>query len=178
MATRDNFVELVDRVGLLCVIIDGGNDHKIVGRTMLQKITYFCRYLGWDVGHYRLHYYGPFSFELTDTIKTAQHAGLITEGDDTPHTFELTKTGRDTMKQFTKNICDSDKLKNTCNLIAKLSTWEKTEIELAATIDFVSGNTPDLKKDDLLDKVGKIKENFSARDIQNAYRMWKKLNIS
>ena len=166
---------LVDRVGLLCMIINGGKGHKIVGRTMLQKMTYFCRYLGWDVGHYQLHYYGPFSFELTDTIKTAESVELIKQSGDAPHTFELTDKGQDVMNQFTKNVCDPKKVTNTCALIEYLSDWGKKEIELATTIDFVHSDIPDIKKNDLIDKVHVIKENFKISEIQKAYDKWLKL---
>ena len=165
-------MELIDRIGLLCVIIDSGNEHKIVGRTMLQKIAYFCKYLGWNVGHYQLHYYGPFSYDLTDTIKTAENAELIIQGIGSPHTFELTDEGRDVMKKFIENFRDSKKVKKIRKLVSSLSDWKKGEIELAATIDFVKRNSSDLKKNELLEKVGRIKENFEPSDIKNAHEKW------
>lgn len=168
-------MELVDRVGLLCMIINGGRDHKVVGRTMLQKMTYFCRYLGWDVGHYQLHYYGPFSFELTDTIRTAESVGLIKQGDDVPHTFELTDKGRGIVDQFTENVCDSKKVKDTNDLIVRLSDWKTKEIELATTIDFVYANISDIGKSRLIDKVHQIKSNFKINEIEKAYDKWMQL---
>ncbi|MCY4490141.1 MAG: hypothetical protein OXC46_01595, partial [Thaumarchaeota archaeon] len=138
----------------------------------LQKIAYFCKYLGWNVGYYQLDYYGPFSGDLTDTIKTAENIGLIKQGDSPLHTFELTDEGRDFMKKFIENFCDSKKVKNIRKLVSSLSNWGKGEIEIATTIDFVKRNSPDLKKNDLLDKVGRIRENFKPSDIKNAHEKW------
>ena len=166
---------MLDRVGLLCMIVDGGNNHEIIGRTMLQKIAYFCKYLEWDVGYYQLHYYGPFSFQLTNTIQIAENIKLIEQGNETPHLFRLTDKGKRTVDKFTENICDPIKVKNTRTLISQLSKWEKKEIELVATIDFVNTNTPHIKKEELIGKVHIIKSNFRRTQVQKAHDKWKHL---
>ena len=165
-------MDLVYRVGLLCMIIDGGKDHQVTGRIRLQKITYFCKYLGWNVGHYQLHYYGPFSFELTDTIQTAESVKLIKQKNTVQCTFELTDKGQQVMNRFTENVCDTTKVENTRRLITHLSSWSTKEIELVTTIDFVDANTPNIKKNDLIDKVHKIKDNFTSIQIKKAYDKW------
>ncbi len=169
---------ITDDVGLLCLIIHGGRDHQIAGRTKLQKIAYFCQYLDWDIGDYRLHYYGPFSFALTDTAKTAESAGLVEQSSNTPHTFSLTKEGIKFLEKFEKDVCDHAKVKSTQNLVMSLADWSKEDLELAATIDFVERNSPDIEKNDLLDKVHKIKGNFSTDSIKNAHRNWTRLKRS
>ena len=168
-------MDLVYRVGLLCMIIDGSKDHRVVGRLRLQKTAYFCKCLGWNVGHYQLHYYGPFSFELTDTIQTAESVELIEQGSTVPHTFELTDKGQHVMNKFTKNVCNSTKVKDTRRLITYLSKLGTKEIELVTTMDYVNANTSNIKKYDLVEKVHKIKGNFTFKQIKKAYDKWKKL---
>jgi len=169
---------IIDDAGLLCLIVDSGADHRIEGRTRLQKIAYFCQYLDWDIGDYRLHYYGPFSFALTDTAKTAESAGLVEQSGDAPHTFSLTEEGSKFLQKFEEDVCDPGKVADTRSLVTRLSRWSKEELELAATIDFVDRNGPAIRKDDLLDKVGKIKGNFSTDSVRSAHRKWTGLRKS
>lgn len=166
---------IVDDVGLLCLIIGGGENHKIIGRTKLQKIAYFCQYLDWDITDYRLHYYGPFSFALAETIKTAESVGLVTQSSETPYSFSLADKGGKLVEKFAKNVCDPNKVRETRKVVENLSRWSKKDLELAATIDFVKRNTPAIEKTALLDKVGTIKENFSTDEIKNAHGKWIKL---
>ncbi len=167
---------LIDDMGLLCVSIDSGDGNKITGRTKLQKTIYFCRYLGWDINDYRLHYYGPFSPTLTSVTEMAESTGLVKQGEvGPPYTFTLTDKGRDLMKKFTKDICNPEKVRKTRDLVKYLSGWSREELEVVATIDYVHSNSPDMDMGELLDKVYTIKPNFSPNDIKNAYDKWTKL---
>lgn len=166
---------LIDNVGLLCMIVNGGQSNKIVGRTKLQKISYFCRYLGWDVEDYRLHYYGPFSSKLASVLNEAKSANLITESGGMPYEYEISNNGQVFLAKFIDKVCNHEKVSNTQTLIKELSGWSKDNLELAATIDFVYRNNPKLSKIKLLDKVAEIKENFSRHSIENAYEHWQKL---
>ncbi len=169
---------IIDDVGLLCLMIDGNANKEIIGRTRLQKIGYFCRYLDWNIRDYRLHYYGPFSLALADTVETAESIKLISQSADTPHRLRLTGKGEDLVRKFEDNVCDPTKVKKTRDLVKLLSGWEIKELELAATIDFVGRNERDLAKAKLLDKVGMIKKNFSPKQIQDAYKKWKEIMAS
>ena len=100
---------------------------------------------------------------------------MIKQGNETPHLFRLTDKGKRTVDKFTENICDPIRVKNTCALIAQLSKLEEKEIELAATIDFVNTNTPHIKKEELIDKVHRIKNNFRRTQVQKAHDKWKHL---
>src|SRR2546430_11897246 len=142
----------------------------ITGRTKLQKIIYFSKYLDWNVGEYRLHYYGPFSFDLADTLRTAKDANLVKENEASlPYEYNLTESGRDFLKKFLQKVCDNNKAERTRNLFQQLSEWSKENLELAATIDYVYSNKPRVSKASLLEKVQRIKENYSPSSIQNAY---------
>jgi len=163
---------VVDDVGLLCLAVDSGENNQIIGRTKLQKIVYFCQYLGWDINDYQLHYYGPFSFGLTDIIKTAEDGGLVTQTDGPPYTFNLTGEGTEFLETFESSVCDAAKVRATRNLVSYLSTWSKEELELAATIDFVKTSVSRIGRDDLLAKVGTIKDNFRPATIAAAYDRW------
>jgi len=160
-------------MGLLCLAIQEGDGNQ-VGRTKLQKMIYFAdRYLGWDVGDYKLHYYGPYSQNVTESLLAATEE-LVDETvpEFGPYQYELTGDGTAFLDYFVDTMCDEHRIENTRSLFQELSGWEKDDLELAATLDFVSHNTPGIDKDALIDKVHTIKENFTRRDIEGAYDLW------
>lgn len=164
---------LFESLGLLCLAIQEGGDNQ-VGRTKLQKMIYFAdRYLGWDVGDYRLHYYGPYSQNVTESLLTATDELVYEEVPEFgPYQYELTDDGDAFLGHFVDTMCDEHKIELTREMFQELSRWEKDDLELAATLDFVSNNTPSITKEALIDKVSTIKENFSRGRIEKAYNLW------
>src|SRR5438132_7239047 len=138
---------LVESMGLLCLAIEERRGHE-VGRTKLQKMIYFAdRYLGWDVGDYKLHYYGPYSQNVASTLQTTI-GELVDEKVPVigPYRYELRPEGTDFLKEFVDNVCDDKKTKQTRELFSELSQWSKDELELAATLDYVSKNIHGITK--------------------------------
>ena len=165
---------MVNNVGLLCLIIDSGEGSVVSGRVRLQKAAYFCQYLGWPLRDYRLHYYGPYSQALAETVVDAESAGLIRQSEGYPRRFSLTDAGREVLNLFVDKVCDKDKVDRTRRLARLLSAWPRADLELAATIDYVA-NGSRLSKGDLLDKVRSIKPAHRKDSIAGAYAAWKKL---
>jgi len=164
---------LVESMGLLCLAIREGRGNQ-AGRTKLQKMIYFAdRYLGWDVGDYKLHYYGPYSQNVAATLQTTI-GELVDETvpEIGPYGYELKPEGTVFLTEFVDNVCDEAKTQQTSELFAELSQWSRDELELAATLDYVSKNTPGITKENLIEKVSTIKENFSPDTIKNAYELW------
>ena len=166
---------LLDITGLLCLAIDSGTNSQIVGRTKLQKILYFCKYINWDVGRYRLHHYGPFSFEVADILNVAKTSNIVKESTSPPYEYSLTTSGNQFLAKFVGKICDTKKVNQTRLLVEHLSNWSKEDLELAATIDYVHNNNPKLTKKFLIQKVGLIKSDFSKKSIERTYYKWVKL---
>lgn len=164
---------LIESLGLLCLAIRHGQDND-VGRTKLQKMIYFAdRYLDWDIGDYRLHYYGPFSSNVASTLKTARNE-LIKETRQIigPYHYDLTEDGSTFMDEFINTIYDKGKTQHTIELFQELSTWSKDNLELASTLDYVSRNIPSLSHGELVDRVSIIKDNFNRDSIEAAYQLW------
>ena len=162
----------IDNVGLLCLTIHGGEKNTIKGRTKLQKMIYFSRYLGWDVGEYSLHYYGPFSSEMADNLQTSITNKLISEKDEIPYTYRLTDEGNKFLQKFESKVCDPKKVNRTKQLVSYLSNWTKDELELAATTDYIYRSNPEITKKSLLDKVKIVKDGHSNDAIIKAYDKW------
>lgn len=164
---------LFESMGLLCLAIEQGGDND-VGRTKLQKMIYFAdRYLGWDVGDYKLHYYGPYSQNVTESL-LAVTEDLVDETipEFGPYQYELTENGAAFLGYFVDTMCDEQKIDVTRAMFNELSGWSKDDLELAATLDFVANNTPGITKDQLLAKVRAIKENFTPESIARAHDLW------
>lgn len=164
---------LVDNLGIICLAVDS-NDGTSMGRTKLQKMIYFSKYLNWDIDPYRLHFYGPYSNGVADSLTIAINNNIVHETIPQRGSYEytLTETGNGFLNRFLTDVCDVGKVKRTRKLFAILADRTRDELELVATIDFVSNNTPTLNKEQLIQKVSIIKDNFSLKTIQNAYDIW------
>ena len=160
-------------MGLLCLAVK--NSHKSnVGRTKLQKMIYFVdRYLNWDIGDYRLHYYGPYSRNVSLTLKIAQES-LIEETvpDHDPCKYSVTAQGEQFLAEFVSHVRDEDKIRRAKELFSELSEWDREHLEIAATIDYVQRGNPDLSRDDLLECVRTIKGKFYPDFTNDTYDRW------
>ena len=165
---------LINSIGLLCLIIDSGNGNAVSGRVSLQKIAYFCQYLGWPLRDYTLHYYGPYSQTLAETVADAVSSGLISQSGGEARRFRLTDAGREALELFVEKVFDPDRVGRTRRLARLLSDWTHTDLELAATIDYVASGSR-MKRGDLLGKVRSIKPAHRKDRVEKAHAAWKKL---
>jgi len=161
---------LIENSALLCLGVKYGSEP---GRTKLQKMIYFAdRYIGWNVGDYKLHFYGPYSRNIATTLRTIRKE-LIEE--NIPgigsYRYNLTDGGKNFLEIFSKEW-NADQIKITQELFKEFGEWTKDQLELAATLDYVYKNTPEINKEGLIEKVSKIKDNFSHQTIEEAYELW------
>lgn len=163
---------LLESMGLLCLAIKNSHESD-AGRTKLQKMIYFVdRYLDWKVGDYRLHHYGPYSRNISLTLKTVREI-LIEETvpDRGPYRYSLTAQGGQFLADFAGQ-CAEGRIRRVEELFGELSGWSREQLEIAATIDYVQRGNPDLSRDTLLERVQTIKDNFSPNSINDAYDQW------
>ena len=173
-------MSLVDSMGILCLAIEHGANNE-VGRTKLQKMIYFAsRHLGWQIGNFRLHYYGPYSRSLANTLQNTKGILVDETGSDRGHyEYVLTDSGKIFLQEFTDYVHNEALLNDTRQMFLALSSWTKDELELSATLDFVQRNTPEIERSELIKKVSNIKENFPQEKIEWAYNKlseWKEKN--
>ena len=71
-------------------------------------------------------------------------------------------------------MLDPDRVGRTRRLARLLSGWTHTDLELAATIDYVASGSS-MKRGDLLDKVRSIKPAHRKDRVAKAHAAWKKL---
>lgn len=103
---------LLESMGLLCLAVKSSHGSNI-GRTKLQKMIYFVdRYLDWDVGDYRMHYYGPYSRNVSLTLRTIQ-GNLVAETAPNQGTcrYDITEQGEQFLAEFVEHACDENRIR-------------------------------------------------------------------
>ena len=165
---------MVNNVGLLCLIIDGAKGSAVRGWIRLQKAAYFCQYLGWPRLDYKLDYCGPYSLALAQTVADAESAGLIRQDRGNASRFSLADAGREVLGLFVGEACGRGRADKARRLARLLSVLPSTDLEIAATIDYVA-NGERMSKVDLLDKVRSIRPTRRRDSIARAYAAWKRL---
>jgi uncharacterized protein YwgA len=97
-------IKLTDFILLLLQRLELEGQPLLTGRTMAQKVIYLITRgspLRDTLGlHYRIHYYGPYSSEVTEAIESLTTFGLVEEvpmrfTDFTRYDLRLTKQGRE-----------------------------------------------------------------------------------
>jgi uncharacterized protein YwgA len=74
----------MERFQWLAAIVAAHKDHKVIGRTRLQKTVKLLQRLGAPLDFsYKLHHYGPYSEDLQSEIGLLENIGLITENQST-----------------------------------------------------------------------------------------------
>jgi uncharacterized protein YwgA len=97
-------IKLTDFILLLLQRLELEGQSLLTGRTMAQKVIYLITRdtpLRDTLGlHYRIHYYGPYSSEVTEAIESLTTFGLVEEvptrfTDFTRYDLRLTKQGKE-----------------------------------------------------------------------------------
>lgn len=124
----------MERFQWLAAIIAAHPEHKVIGRTRLQKTVKLLQRLGVPTRFgYKLHHYGPYSEDLQSEIGLLQNIGLITE---TAHTNNegssyYTLQANNFSAEFTKK----SEFEPYQHYIEILSREDQVILELAATYD-------------------------------------------
>jgi len=147
------------------------------GKKALQKLVYLIEKKGVDLGYdFSIHYYGPYSSALDDSINAMHLQGMVEIiPDGRNHRICLTELsdmmGNDTFSQTDKQIIQS--------VLESFGSMNAYELELITTTDFVARELFKLLEDcsdnDIIEGVKKIKgEKFSNEKIKEAILLLKK----
>ncbi len=110
---------------------------SVVGKTRLQKIAYLLEAGGVGYGfEFDYHYYGPYSEELATATQDAQALGLIAASVDAGRSGVVTFG----LPEGTAPSGEDAAFSKRRNFLAKLSDYDTTTLELAATADFLAKN--------------------------------------
>jgi uncharacterized protein len=115
---------------LLAAVIAAHENHRVVGRTRLQKTIKLLQRLGLPTDYgYMNFFYGPYSEAVQADIRLLEHMGLVREA---PH------TGRDNQSYYIFEAAPTATLSEVepwQNAIDRMSRADPVVLELAATYD-------------------------------------------
>jgi uncharacterized protein YwgA len=138
-----------------------------VGKTFLQKTIYVLQdWLGWDSDYiFKLHYYGPYSQDLSDDIDTLNELGLIEMSfNGNSYDIRLTDSGlRFLDENLPAYMANITKIERAISLIGKDNV---RNMELIGTILYFAGLTKNDSEITML--VNTVKPHFSEETINNS----------
>jgi uncharacterized protein YwgA len=114
------------------VALNGGG---LVGRTRLQKSVYLLKVCGIDLGFdFDYHHYGPYSEELANAARDAEALRLVD--------VEWKNSYGNEYAVFRSNVSVGNfpQAEKASRVMEVLGRYDATELELAATADFLSRN--------------------------------------
>ena len=140
-----------------------------VGKTFVQKAIYVLQnWLGWDSDYkFKLHYYGPYSSDLSDDLDILNESGLI-EMVFNGHSYNIgiTKDGvRFLDEHLEAYMPNKSKIERGISLVGK---DDVRNMELLGTVLYFAKLTGDEKEITAL--VNTVKPHFNDETIQESIR--------
>ena len=145
-----------------------------VGKTKVQKIAYFLQEsVGIPLKYpFRMHYFGPYSDRLDSVLSFARALGAVDISPDPEgfgyHVTPGTESGSAGSQQY--DISKHPKFEEIDRAVRGLGSLETYELELYATIHFISGTNEEQSKQDVLETVSGLKPKFNKDAIDHAYQ--------
>lgn len=137
-----------------------------VGKTTVQKIMYFLKRLGIVDYEYTMHYYGPYSSEVENSLRQLESSNefKITWNPDRGYFIRLTGEHSDL------NVLDVEKKQGIDSVVEKFHSKSAKDLSLIATVLYFY---PKLPENDIIESVRKLKPQFSKDEITDALNIVK-----
>ena len=166
------------RIAFIRRIVD---HHKDIGKTKIQKITYFLqKSVGVSLKYpFRMHYYGPYSDELDNALSWANALGYVDIKPDL-HGFGyhvMSAQDGDIAWESEYDISQAHDIQKIDRVIDILGDLETYELELYATIHLIGGPGTYLPKKEAIATVKRLKPKFSEEMISSAYMALKNTSL-
>ena len=158
---------------LLKIICEGYNGN--LGKKVTQKLFYFFEKEGIDLGlRYGIHFFGPYSARLNDSIYYLEEEGYISI-DDYGQTHTIRWIGEGGVDESILTV-DEENIAN--RVISEFGSKSPLELEGLATIDFIASKEPDRSEDEIIKDFLDIKgKKFCEADAKNYYSVLKNYKL-
>lgn len=149
-----------------------------LNKTQIQKLTYLACSSGLRCDfEFRMHHYGPYSFDLEDTIHLLENSGILCSSVEIHQDWYEYKVGLgedadDFLKRFGNLAPEEPMIGQVAN---KFGTKGTPELELAATVHLVytllsrDWVGKDASRSDVVETVIGLKPRFNSSQIEEAY---------
>jgi uncharacterized protein YwgA len=162
---------------LLPEIVALNRDHRIVGKTRLQKVFFLLDQCGLNSGaKYNYHHYGPYSADITDAAEDAVLYGNLTF-EERPGFYDIPYGIYEASKQPAQvaNRLGSLPKETVQEKLNIMSEYSAIELELAATLQF-------LRAEGFARAVEEVKQlkpaKANERRMQHAVELLRRLGLS
>lgn len=150
-------------------------NHEL-GRTAMQKLTYFTKVLGVPVPcSFGIYTYGPYSDQVTFTVASLLADEVIKDRSRAPEysDYKPGPNSKELLSEFSSYI---DPYEEKINLIVNaLGKLRPIQLELVSTLHFIASRQKQIYKDfsqrSILDEFKAIKgDKFRDRDVKACYK--------
>ncbi len=132
-----------------------------VGKTTAQKIMYFLKRLGIVDYEYTMHYYGPYSSEVENSLRQLEYSNEFKITWNPDRGYFIRPSG----EHSDLNVLDVEKKQYIDHIIEKFSLRSAKELSLIATVLYFY---PALPENDIVESVRKLKPHFSTDEVSDA----------
>lgn len=170
-------MERNERFAVIRYMVDSTRD---LGKTQIQKLIYFQQYIcGIQLGYtYKMHYFGPYSDELNSDLIDMRSRGYINiDPDPGGYGYHITP-GTETLDSL--EDLKRTSIKKIDNCLRELAEKDVRELELLGAIHFVSNVALPRtnERNEVIDKVRRLKPSFGKEEIGNAYKQLEELKAN
>jgi len=152
---------IINTLGTKANTLLSDGDDGIDARVRVQKIAYFLKRLGYDIGfEFDLYYHGPYSSELANTIELLAHLG---DGE---------------LARLAVLCLEAGECRSIRSTVERLARYPTATLEVASTIRSLL-DSPDYRNDlnGAIDHVKFLKPWVSDDDIKDALSLLKSLGL-
>ncbi len=161
----------IERFRWIASLIAAHPNHKLVGRTRLQKELYLLQRLGMPSDYdYVMYHYGPYSEGVQADLRLLEKLDIVTES-------EIAMNGKNWSEFKTEVDAYLTEMEQFNDVIQQLDKTETTVLELAATYDaFCQLGLSDERAMSAL--LRKKAEKCTDENVQNALNLLKELKLA
>ncbi len=152
-------------------VIENKDNNGYLGRTALQKILYFVKYSGVEVGYrFQIHYYGPFSEDLYEDVDRLC-ADYVIKDIVPEHRYSNYVLDRNAEKLLEKHCLNEKDIKLIHEIVEALHPFTPKELELYSTLDYICRDLgSSIEEAAVLSRFKEIKSTkFEEETVKNAF---------
>jgi uncharacterized protein len=147
-----------------------------LGRTAMQKLTYFSQALGVPIPcSFGIYTYGPYSDTVTFTMESLMADDVVEDRSSKPEysNYRLGSNAHELLGRFEREVIPYTGVIN--RVVDALGGFKPQELELIATIHFIAGRQQQIhrrgpnKQEVIREFKGVKREKFEDDDISNWY---------
>ena len=169
---------------VLLVVSEAGEEGRLEGHTLLQKICYFVSRLSNEKHGFKAHFYGPYSSRVKDAKDSLVGLRFLREtqeilpwfSDDQffeprRYTFAVTDGGKNVLERLRERLPEecSNVKENVERIKKALGSLDYQVLSIAAKVNHIlSANSPHVTYEHIQEKAGQLGWNLTSDQINGA----------